>query len=221
MSTAAGSRCSHIRERTMAVEVSALLGAGKTAVAVMAEAQKLVADLSQSGLFRRATKGKDELQESLNHLRASLRDVGRLATLAQDYSTFQVEVLGLLGACQTVRRYARDNRAILLDPQHGEYQSAWRILELMYEQLAAKREPIFRVLDDRVRWFTEQDQAQIKQRLSDFALQYERAASSAEMHTARVEQDLEAMVEGLTRVEATIDAAHEGVFEAIRQLQQA
>jgi hypothetical protein len=205
----------------VAVEVAGLLAAGRTAIGLMGEAQKLVTGLRQSGFLGRSTEGKQELQQALERLRASLRDVGQLATLAQGYSTFQVEVLALLSACQTVRRFTRDNRDLLLDPRQAGYQTSWRICELMFEQVSARREPIFRVLDDRTRWFTDQDRAQIEQRLNDFALQYERAAKSVEMHTMRAESELEAMVEGLNRVEATLDVAHDAVFDAIRELQQA
>ena len=153
-------------------------------------------------------------------MREKLIDVGKLAAFGEDYTRTHEEVLRLLWDCERGRSFLKQNRIACGDARNADYDACWRVIDAIWVSVAARRDPVLRVLDDRANWLNETDRAQSEQRLKDWALAFERASSHIGAKAAGdALHELDTLVNELERVEHVLNRSlYDGVFQSLREL---
>jgi hypothetical protein len=174
----------------------------------------------RSGPLSGNAKTKQELEAKLSELAQSLQHAGSLAWVAAAYSRTNENVLDLLHRCQRADRFLRDNMDKLADGQNHGYQSAWQLMDNLFESISESRDVPRTAMLDRSRWYDEDDRAKIDLRLRDFSIAYERANQAVSVKAARdARRELQGMIEPLADVETLLeDTIYEKVLRTLQQL---
>ena len=172
------------------------------------------------GWSQRSTKVKEQLESDVAKLRESLQHAGRLATLASEYSRAYEKVQALSELCNRANLFLRENMDSLAKRTAPEYESDWRVLELIFDGIRDNQDVPDLAALDRAKWYDDQDRAQIDLRLEDERRAYDKAADAVGRRAVRdVEREVKTMIDALSQVDLMLENSLYGkMFDALKAL---
>jgi hypothetical protein len=205
----------------MAVEIAALVAAARGVSELLEQSRPLVESI-RDGWGGGNKAAKEELAKKLDQLQQNLRAAAELARMGEEYTRMHEEIRSLLWDCERAKAFLGENMSDCGDRSSPKYDSCWRVLDSIFESVGKKRDPVRRALDDRAQWYDREDKAQIEQRLTDFALMYERAAESVRMRAAVDARDrIATMIGYLDDVSGRLDdTMYDKILDALQKLGQ-
>lgn len=205
----------------MAVEIAALIAAARGVSELLEQSKPLVAGI-RDGFGGGNKAAKEELTKKLDALQQNLRAAAELARMGEAYTRTQDEIRDLAWDCERAKAFLAENIDDCSDRNSPKYDSCWRVLDSIFESVGKKRDPVRRALDDRAQWYDREDKAQIEQRLTDFALLYERTAESVRHRAAMDVRDrIATMIGQLDEVSGRLDdTMYDKILDSLQKLGQ-
>ena len=100
-----------------------------------AEVAKPLVDRILSGFRAQNDEVRKELAQQLEQLEGSIRAVGDLAYVGEEYGRMHEEVRGLLWDCERARAFLVENRDDCVTRANPGYEPCWRILDTIFDSL--------------------------------------------------------------------------------------
>jgi hypothetical protein len=209
----------------MAIEVAAgitaLLGAAEAVNKVVKEAKPAIQKIS-SGMFGRAAneEAKAELDAAFTELEGHLRRVGELARLGEQQARLNQDVHRLLWDCERARAFMTENFDDASDRKRPGYESAWRIMDTIFDSIEKRDDLIASVQADSARWFDAADRQGVVDRVTDYAEAKNRASESVQNRAAITAQArIDAMCAALDKVTGALNRTmYDKVFHDLQLL---
>jgi hypothetical protein len=203
----------------MAVETIAALVTAATRVPKLLEVSADAIGKIRSGWRVENDEAKRELEGALAELRANLNAAGKLAEIGEEYTRVHEEVLELLWDCERARTFL-DGNPDHFAPRSPSYAGNWKVIDVIFDSIAKKRDPVRRELTRRSHWYDQQDQSQVPEALNRFEGAYNRAHASVEgKRASAAERELGVMITELEQVEQLLRETMYGkIFPSLRTL---
>lgn len=209
----------------MAVEVAAgitaLFGAAKAVNSALKEGKELVKEIN-SGMFGRGAneQAKQKLTLKLGELEQNLSLVGDLARLGEQQARLNQEVHRLLWDCERARAFMTENFADASDRERPGYESAWRIMDTIFDSIEKRDDLIASVQADSARWFDDVDRQGVVDRVTDYTEAKNRASESVQNRAAITAQArIDAMCTALDKVTGTLNRTmYDKIFDSLQTL---
>lgn len=207
----------------MAVELSvgALISAAGSIGTLLREAIPLAQSI-RSGLRASNEDAKQQLQGRLAELQESLKQAGKLADVAREYSATLENVAELLWLVERAERFLADNIDACRRKTNPAYPSSWQILGLTIDSINANRDAIGKaMLEDRSTWYDERDKGMLRAHFQEFNDAFGRADSATTDKLAdRLQNEVRAMKRPLVSAQTVLRATEASVLGALQRLGQ-
>lgn len=163
----------------MPTELSTLLATVGTSVALVKDALPLIETI-RSGWRAQNDAVKQQLTAKVEQLGRAIHDTGALAHVIENYLQNLENIKELLFLCKRMEHLMDENIKALRNRMDPHYQSTWRTLDLLMENLDRERSTSRKAFLDRIPWYDDQDRHQMDLLLGQFSQAFERASAHRE-----------------------------------------